>query len=205
MSVYATIRTQITKKGFTMSELDEKELAVLNKTIQKQKLTELTYKAVLSINPPQKIIKHHEFGKFDYLPITAVERLLDGLFDGWIVEVLREGSVINGFYVVVRLKAKIPQSDKYLVSDGVGFAEFQTKKGADPTDFTQLMQGAGVLAIPRAKAEAIKNAAKSFGNLFGRNLTRKDDQSIEEAEVVNDSRSKIANTLNQSEAASESN
>jgi len=186
-------------------ELTEKELAVVNKAIQKQKMTELTYKAVLSINPPTKIIKHHEFGKFDYLPITAVERLLDGLFDGWTPEILREGSVINGFYVVVRLKAKIPQSDKYLVADGIGFAEFQTRRGAEPTDFTQLMQSAGVMAIPRAKAEAIKNAAKSFGNLFGRNLTRKDDQSIEEADVVNASRAKIANTLNQGEDKNETN
>ena len=176
-------------------ELTDSELAVVEKTIQKQKLTELTYKSVLSMNPPAKIIKRHDFGKFDYLPITAVERLLDGLFDGWTVEILREGSVVNGFYVVVKLKAKIPQSDKYLVSDGIGFAEFQTAKGAAPTDFTKLMQSAGVMAVPRARAEAIKNAAKSFGNLFGRNLTRKDDQSIEEAEVVSASRSKIANTL----------
>ena len=184
-------------------ELTDKELALVNKTIQKQKLTELTYKAVLSINPPSKIVKTHPFGKFDYLPITAVERLLDGLFDGWTAEILREGSVINGFYVVVKLKAKIPQSDKYLVADGIGFAEFQTLKGASPTDFTQLSQAAGVMAIPRAKAEAIKNAAKSFGNLFGRNLTRKDDNFIEEAEVVNASRSKIANTLNQTEVNSD--
>lgn len=176
-------------------ELTDKELAVVEKTIQKQKLTELTYKSVLSMNPPAKIIKRHDFGKFDYLPITAVERLLDGLFDGWTVEILREGSVVNGFYVVVKLKAKIPQSDKYLMSDGIGFAEFQTAKGAAPTDFTKLMQSAGVMAVPRARAEAIKNAAKSFGNLFGRNLTREDDQSIEEAEVVSASRSKIANTL----------
>ena len=176
-------------------ELSKSELAVVEKTIQQQKLTELTYKQVLSINPPNKIVKHHDFGKFDYLPITAVERLLDGLFDGWTVEILREGNVVNGFYMVVRLKAKLPQSDKWLVSDGVGFAEFQTSKGSAPTDFTKLIQGAGVLAIPRARAEAIKNAAKSFGNLFGRNLTRKDDQATEEAEVVNTSRLKIANTL----------
>lgn len=175
--------------------LTPKELAIVNKTIQKQKLTELTYKNILSLNPPQKIVKRHDFGKFDYLPITAVERLLDGLFDGWTAEIVREGSVVNGFYVVVRLIAHIPQSEKTLQADGIGFAEFQTAKGASPTDFTQLSQAAGVMAIPRAKAEAIKNAAKQFGNLFGRNLTRKDDQSTEEAEVVNASRSKIANTL----------
>ena len=97
--------------------------------------------------------------------------------------------------MVVKLKAKLPQSDEYLVSDGVGFAEFQTQKGAAPTDFTKLMQSAGVMAVPRARAEAIKNAAKSFGNLFGRNLTREDDQWEQEAQVVNLSRAKIANTL----------
>ena len=176
-------------------KLTSKELATIDKAVQKQKLTELTYKHVLSINPPKSIVKHHDFGKFDYLPITAVERLLDGLFDGWTAEVLREGAVVNGFYVVVRLSAKIPQSDKVIVADGIGFAEFQTSKGAAPTDFTKLIQGAGVLAIPRAKAEAIKNAAKSFGNIFGRNLTRKDDNSLAEAEVVSTSRAKIANTL----------
>lgn len=176
-------------------KLTTKDITAINKTLQNQRLTELTYKAVLAIKPPKTIVKRHPFGKFDYLPITAVERLLDGLFDGWTHEILREGSVINGFYVVVRLRAKIPNSDKYLLADGIGFAEFQTMKGAAPTDFTQLMQSAGVMAIPRAKAEAIKNAAKSFGNLFGRNLTRNDDQSIEEAEVVNASREKIANTL----------
>jgi len=184
-------------------QLTTQELAVVNKTIQKKKLTELTYKSVLSMQPPAKIVRHHDFGKFDYLPITAVERLLDGLFDGWTPEILREGSVVNGFYVVVRLKAKIPQSDKYLVADGIGFAEFQTSKGESPTDFTKLMPSAGVLAIPRAKTEAIKNAAKSFGNLFGRNLARNDDNFIEEAEVVDASRSKIANTLNQAETPSE--
>lgn len=173
----------------------DNELQVIDKAIAKQKLTELTYKQVLSQEPPRAIVKRHDFGKFDYLPITAVERLLDGLFDGWTHEIVREGAVVNGFYVVVRVKAKIPQSDKYLVADGIGFAEFQTQKGAAPTDFTKLMQSAGVLAIPRAKAEAIKNAAKSFGNLFGRNLTRDDSNSVIEAQVVNMSRTKIANTL----------
>lgn len=180
-----------------MSEqLDKDELAIVDKTIEKAgKLTELTYNVILSTPPPSKIVKQHPYGKFDYLPITAVERLLDGLFDGWNAEILREGSVVNGFYTVVRLRAKIPNSDKVMVSDGIGFAEFQTSKGAAPTDFTQLMPSAGVMAIPRAKAEAIKNAAKSFGNLFGRNLTRKDDNAELEEAVVNQSRSKIANTL----------
>lgn len=176
-------------------ELTSKDIAVIEKTLKKQELTEITYKYILDQKPPKSIIRRHEFGKFDYLPITAVERLLDGLFKSWTVEILREGVAVNGFYIVVRLSAEIPNSDKKLVSDGIGFAEFQTTKGASPTDFTKLMQASGVMAIPKARAEAIKNAAKSFGNLFGRNLLRNDDQSETEYNVVNVSRSKIANTL----------
>ena len=177
-------------------ELNKSELTVLDQKIEKAgKMTELTYKQILSAKPPKSIVRHHNFGNFDYLPITAVERLLDGLFDGWSAEILREGQVANGFYTVVRLRAKIPMSDKELVADGIGFAEFQTKKGSLPTDLSQIIQGAGVMAIPRSKAEAIKNAAKSFGNIFGRNLTRNDDQAEYEEAVVNASRTKIAKTL----------
>lgn len=176
-------------------ELTKVEERAIKRVVSGSQLTDATYRAILSKNPPRSVVKYHNYGKFNYLPITAVERMLDGLFAGWSVEILREGQVANGFYVVVRLSANIPQSDKQLVADGIGFAEFQTSKGAAPTDLSKIIQGAGVLAIPRAKAEAVKNAAKQLGNLFGRNLTRDDDNAIVEAEVVNRSRSVIAKTL----------
>lgn len=156
---------------------------------------EKVYRVILNTKPPKQIVKYHEYGKFEYIPITLVERLLDGLFEWWEPEIVREGHVINGFYVVIRLRAKIPMIDKILVSDGIGFAEFQTSKGATPMDYTKLMPGAGVLAVPKAKAEAIKNAAKGFGNMFGRNLARNDDRAELEEDVVNMSRKRISNTL----------
>lgn len=170
--------------------------AEIDSIINNQKLTLKTYKQVLSTKPPKEIVKYHEYGKFNYLPITAVERLLDGLFQGWSVEILREGTVINGFYVVVRLKARIPDSEAFLIADGIGASEFNTTKGSAPTDFSKIMPGAIVTAVPKAKAEAVKNAAKSFGEIFGRNLTRKDDNDIAEARLVNLSRSIISKTLN---------
>lgn len=185
------------------SELTQVQQQSIDTIIKKEKMTLTTYKAVLSNTPPKEIVKRHEYGKFDYLPITAVERLLDGLFEGWSVEVLREGAVVNGFYCVVRLRARIPGSETFLVADGIGASEFQTTKGNSPTDFNNIMPGAIVMAVPRAKAEAMKNAAKSFGNIFGRNLTRKDDNAIAEAQVVNISRSKIANTLKSVESSNE--
>lgn len=176
-------------------KLNDKQLQAVDSLVIQAQKTKVAYKAVLALDPPSAVVKRHKFGNFDYLPITAVERLLDGLFDGWSVEILREGTAVNGFYCVVRLKAKIPQTDEYLVADGIGFAEFQTMKGAAPTDFTQLSQAAGVMAVPKARAEAIKNAAKSFGNIFGRNLNRDDNQVDSELELVNVGRKKIMNSL----------
>lgn len=183
-------------KGLVLNDkLNDKQLQAIDSAIVQAQKTKVAYKKVLAMNPPKAIVKTHPFGNFDYLPITAVERLLDGLYDGWTVEILREGVAVNGFWVTVRLKAKIPGSDEYMVSDGIGFAEFQTQKGAAPTDFTKLSQAAGVMAVPKARAEAIKNAAKSFGNIFGRNLNRDDNQSDAELKVVNLSREKIINSL----------
>lgn len=190
------------------NKLTKVENQALTETLENYQKTKVAYKKLMAIDPPSAIVRQHKFGKFDYLPITAVERLLDGLFDGWTVEILNQGTAVNGFWVSIRLKAKIPQTEEYLVSDGIGFAEFQTTKGAAPTDFTQLSQAAGVMAVPKARAEAIKNAAKSFGNIFGRNLNRNDDQRDEESEVVNQGREKIMKALGvnnveeQSESAS---
>lgn len=179
----------------TNDKLTDKQLQAVDSVLANYQKTKVAYKAVLSLDPPKAVVKRHQFGNFDYLPITAVERLLDGLFDGWSVEILREGVAVNGFYVVVKLRVKIPKTEEYLVADGIGFAEFQTVKGAAPTDFTKLSQAAGVMAVPKARAEAIKNAAKSFGNLFGRNLNRDDNQVDAELEVVNTGRKKIMNSL----------
>lgn len=177
------------------NKLTKVESQALDRVLENYQKTKVAYKKLLAVNPPSAVVKRHKFGNFDYLPITAVERLLDGLFDGWSVEILREGTAVNGFYVVVRLKAKIPQTDEYMVADGIGFAEFNTKKGSSPMDFMNLQQAAGVTAVPKARAEAIKNAAKSFGNLFGRNLNRDDNQSEQEKELVNQGRAKIMNAL----------
>lgn len=177
------------------NKLTTQESDALAETFKDYQKTKVAYKKLLAINPPEAVVRTHKFGKFDYLPITAVERLLDGLFDGWTVEITNQGTAVNGFWVTVRLKAKIPQTDEYMVSDGIGFAEFQTNKGAAPTDFTQLSQAAGVMAVPKARAEAIKNAAKSFGNIFGRNLNRNDDQQEQEESLVNQGRSKIMKAL----------
>ena len=175
--------------------LTKQQSKEIDAVFEKYQKTKVAYKSLLALEPPRGVVKHNDFGKFDYLPITAVERMLDGLYDGWSVNIKETGTAVNGFYVVLTLKAKIPQTDEYMISDGIGFAEFNTAKGAAPTDFSKLTQAAGVTAVPKARAEAIKNAAKSFGNLFGRNLNRNDDQEEQELELVNQGRKKILKAL----------
>ena len=69
------------------------------------------YRAIISRNPPRSIVKQHQFGNFDYIPITAIERLFDGMFPGWSVEIKREGIIANGFYTVVTLSLPVPRTD----------------------------------------------------------------------------------------------
>lgn len=138
---------------------------------------------VVKQEPPSFFIKRHPFGGYDYIPIAILDplsQMLDPLSHS---EILREGQVVNGFYCVVRLWFN---GRTY---DGIGAAEFQTAKGAAPTDFTKLNTGAIQMAIPKARSEAIKNAYSQIGDLFGRGLRRKHSVDMETMEKSNIARS----------------
>ena len=121
---------------------------------------------IVKQQPPEAFVKRHPFGKFDYIPIAIIEPLAQMLDPLTETEILREGQVVNAFYCVVRLKFN---GRTY---DGIGAAEFQTSKGAAPTDFTKLNTGAVQMAVPKARSEAVKNAFAQVGDLFGRGLRR---------------------------------
>ncbi len=60
--------------------------------------------------------------------------------------------------------------------DGVGAKELQTQAGTGTlkVDFSNINKGAVEMALPIAKTAAIKDAADHLGQLFGRDLNRKD-------------------------------
>lgn len=119
--------------------------------------------------PPAAFVKTHPFGKFQYIPIAVLDPLAQALDPTTHSELLREGTVANGFYCVVRLYFN---GRTY---DGIGASEFQTSKGAAPTDFTKLNTGAITMGVPKARSEALKNAYAQIGDLFGRGLRRKEN------------------------------
>jgi hypothetical protein len=68
-----------------------------------------------------------------------------------------------------------PVTGDWDFNDGIGAAQIQTKKGESPADLSQITNNAIGIAFPIAKTEAIKNACKSFGKLFGSDLSRTED------------------------------
>lgn len=133
---------------------------------------------VTLINQPPKAewVKVHPFIKgYKYLPIERVEFLLKTIFKQYRIEVTGQGTAFNGVWVTVRVHYKDPISGEWSFHDGIGASQIQTKKGASAADMANINNNAVGLAFPMAKTEALKNACKSFGKLFGSDLNKADD------------------------------
>ena len=131
--------------------------------------------------PPQpKWVKEHPFIKgYKYLPIERVEYLLKTIFKRYRIEITGQGQSFNGVWVTVRVHYLHPITNEWDFHDGIGASQIQTKKGASPADLANINNNAIGMAFPMAKTEAVKNACKSFGKLFGSDLSRKDVISYE--------------------------
>lgn len=138
------------------------------------------FKALLNQDPPASWVKENRYANgAHYLPIDKVEYLLDRIFRQWRVEVLNVGQAFNGVHVTIRLHYLNPVTGKWEHQDGVGADEMQTKQGASPADLANINKGALSMSIPKAKSEAIKDAAHHIGRIFGRDLNRKDVKEYE--------------------------
>lgn len=130
---------------------------------------------LLNQPPPDSWIKDHPFAKnVKYLPIDKVELMLTRIFQVWKVEILREGALFNSVYVTIRLHYLNPISGEMEFHDGVGAVGVQTDKGESASNLAAIKQDAIMKALPAAVSYAIKDAAEHLGDLFGRNLNRKD-------------------------------
>ena len=128
---------------------------------------------LMNQQPKKEWVKTHPFIKnYKYLPIERIEFLLKTIFKSYRIEVLREGSSFNGVYVVVRVHYLHPLTNTWEFHDGIGASQIQTKKGSSPADLSNINNNAIGMAFPVAKTEAVKNACKSFGKIFGSDLTR---------------------------------
>lgn len=128
----------------------------------------------LNTNPPDSELKvNKQAGGAKYLPISFVEMKLDELFLGlWSWEVRGTQVVANEILIWGDLKVYHPIASQWITRSGTGAAMIQQKQGSDVTDISAKIKNTMAKDFPHAEVEALKNAAKKLGKVFGRDLNR---------------------------------
>lgn len=110
-----------------------------------------------------------------YLPISMVEMELDELFFGlWQTKGFESSVIVNEIVGQIELGVFHPIAKTWLWRTGAAAVMIQQKRGSDITDVGAKHKNTLVKDYAHLKTECIKNAAKSLGKAFGRDLNRKD-------------------------------
>jgi hypothetical protein len=131
----------------------------------------------LQKRPPQTSVLTYDFAgeKFQYLPISYLEKSLNKYFFGmWQWEITESKIVVNEFVVTGNLKVLHPVTGVWLTYSGIGSSPIQQDKGSSVSEFINTKKvKALTMGAPKANIEAFKNACKRIGKLFGQDLNRK--------------------------------
>src|SRR5699024_2753647 len=155
---------------------------------------------LLNQEPPSKWVKQNKYaGNSLYLPIDKVENLLKRLFKSYKIEVKSTNMLLNSVTCHVRVHYLHPVTNDWRYHDGVGAKEVQTESGtgALQSDMSNVQRGAMEKCVPIAKTNAVKNACKEFGKLFGADLNRKNtmafsvDENLQETDLSDDEFDKL--------------
>lgn len=131
-----------------------------------------TVMSMLSMNPPDTRVNDKANNAL-YVPVQHCEELLDFLFPlGWSFEYANTQNIANEMIFVGELVIDCGGIKRRIV--GAGAEPIQMKSGAkDAFDLSQKILNTLAKDFPNAKSEAFKNACRGLGNVFGRNLNRK--------------------------------
>lgn len=131
--------------------------------------------ALINQPPAPQWIKKNQFANnTPYLPIDKIEYLLKLFFKSHKIEITGQGVAFNGVWVTVRVHYQHPITNEWMFHDGIGASEIQTKKGTSPADMQNINNNALMIAFPKAKTFAVKDACDHLGAIFGQNIGRKD-------------------------------
>jgi hypothetical protein len=143
-------------------------LAIIDETF-KTKLDEFNKR--LDQPPPNDRVKKQD--GYSYVPIDYVETQLNRIFCGlWQMENTKLQVIGNAIVCTMDLVVFHPIPKVWIRRSGIGAIKIQLKKGSKPMEIENLVADAIEKNAPAAKSEALKNACKSFGNVFGANLNR---------------------------------
>lgn len=119
-----------------------------------------------------------------YLPIAEVERTLDEVYSGlWSAVNFRWQVIANEVVGSIDLEVVNPANGFVIRRTGVASVMIQTAKDK-PAVVENKIKNTLVKDFPHLKAECIKNAAKSLGAAFGRNLNRDSSEYMPLSEQV---------------------
>lgn len=123
--------------------------------------------------PKKENIQTHQ--GYQYLPISFVEKKLDQMYFGLVqYECMSYQQIFNEMVCHARIKVFHPVALTWLNYDGIGSSVIQQDANTKVCDFNfNKKANAMQLASPKAYAEAIKNAAKKIGKIFGSDINRK--------------------------------
>ena len=135
-----------------------------------------SFQKLLNQYPDKSDIKvNNQARGAQYISIGTVERKLDELFPGlWTIENFRWEVIANELVGSIDLKFYHPITKTWITRVGAGATMILTESGK-PATVENKIKNTLVKDFPHLKAECVKNAAKSLGVIFGRNLNRNTD------------------------------
>lgn len=131
------------------------------------------FQKFLNAHPDKHEIKTNSIANnAQYISIATIERKLDELYSGlWQTDNFRWSVVANEIVGAIDLKVFHPIAKCWITRTGAASALIQTAKDK-PATVENKIKNTLVKDMPHLKAECLKNAAKSLGTVFGRNLNR---------------------------------
>lgn len=147
------------------------------------------FQFLLNKEPSREHLRKTPDNRADTIPIGFVENLLDEYYSGlWKTTNFRFSLVANELVGIITLHVFHPVFKVWLTREGTGAKAIQVNSLTQDEKDAMTKQQRNLYAqnienkipnciekqIGAVKAEALKNAAKSLGVVFGRNLNRKD-------------------------------
>ena len=141
------------------------------KTYDQKALASFTSEVLNAEPDPATILVNKFAGNARFIPIGVIESELDSIFPFWETTRFKWEVIANELVGSLELVLTHPITRTKMIRTGVGAVMIQTRANEAPTVENKipntLTKDAGHL-----KAECIKNAAKSLGKRFGRDLNR---------------------------------
>ena len=135
--------------------------------------------SLLNAAPKESEIKINKLASNSkYLPVSFIEMTLDEIFGGlWQTKNFTSQVVANEIIGTIELGVFHPILREWIWRTGAGAVMIQQKSvenggSGDITRIADKIKNTLVKDFPHLKAECLKNAARSLGKVFGRDLNR---------------------------------